>query len=594
MFYRYIGKNTIETVSRAEALQRTKNVVKDIADVMIDNYDDCDEHCTNSLAGETFPGMVISPDEGGILLRRSVWKKSPVWQFCTTNLNYNVLSWRLFTDDELKTEAHLELGASLGQAVPKSTEKSNAKSKLCTTACITFGVPSAHALGFHDGGLRRLMAGLGTNEQSRMKWMCLLQATGGVSMSLLKKSSGDNAKEFRKLFDVYVDMVTGDGWTTVFQKASKLAMRIDACASQALGFAVTAIKAVLTLATYGEQHQLECLTNAFTLGNFLLPIESFLSTQGHEMGMIEDLEASVLWLCSVRIRLVTTLNQPSSNDGGFIGLCDDLCIRRDPISGSLVVDLEMNRDESAMINEILESIRSSGNAVSTDDIALTVGKSDGVDSKKSLNNESCNILTEFGLTGVVFTCGVNEMQSLVNLSGGKEVHKQYEINAESFARLNRYLDLMKVEKLPKYVPEQDNHLIGKLPLRERLRYYRAELKHSLDIASASPHVKTPGVLIRSAKICRDISGTVGILCKSGKDRTSMGVTLEQSCILSEKEESIVEGQESTRVMRKYGVRRMNVYANTGQGYYAFNGFQQNMLPKCYRPPGGTYGGNVAS
>lgn len=610
------GKNTIETVSRAEALQRTKNLIKDIYDTMIENYQDCEEHCTQALAGETFPGMVITPDVGGSQLRRSVWKKSPVWQFCTTNLNVNVMTWRSFSDSELKSEAHVDLSIPHLRASTTTTAvaaaaaaASSPEAKLSTVATVTFGVPAAHSFGFHDGGLRRLMAGLGPHEETRVEWMCLLHASGGVSMDLLKKSSGDRSKQFRDLFDVHVDLVTGDGWTAAFQKATKLAMRIDACVSQALGFALASIKTVLTLATYGETHQINCLGNAFAVGNFLLPVESFLSTQGHEMGMIEDLEAAVLWLSSVKIRLVTSYNcNKSTTRGVFVGLCDDVCIRRHDKTGRLVVDLEMNREEIALIKKVLTgrsapAVSLEHVTVSTDQSGAIVGNSDGVivQEKASLpsslpssasvghtaesakQGDSLEVLTEFGLTGVVFTCGVNEMQSLVNLSGGKEAHKQNEINLESFQRLSKYLMLS--AKAPSGHNSQHH---------DKLRVHNIELKVTLDAAQASPHVKTPGVLIKSAKVCREVCGTVGILCKSGKDRTSMGVTLEQSCMLAGKDDPVLYGQGSTRVMRKYGVRRMNVYANTGQGNYAFNSFQQGLLPKCYRPPGGTFGGNVAS
>ena len=604
------GKNTIGTVSRAQSFQKTKNCIKQIRDVMLENYNDCDFHCTQALEGETFPGMVISPDVGGSQLRRSVWKKSPVWQFCTTNLNVNAISWRVFSDGELKSQAHIDASVKQDSAGPSS--HSTPQAKLSTAASVTFGAPAAHSFGFGEGGLRKLMSGLGTNEQTRIKWMCILQSSGGVSMDLLKKSYGDNAKEFRNLFDVHIDMSTGDGWTSVFQKASKLAMRIDACASQALGFAIVCIKTVLTLATYGESHQLNCLANAFALNDFLIPVESFLSTQGHEMGMIEDLEAAVLWLSSVKVRLVSSYNQNRpTGKGVYIGLCDDLSIRRDPNTGCLVVDLEMNHEEITTIKKILAMNAQSPTgfgAVAVDDIAVRMestdsmlGKSEGVILKDTVGTESeadkrkpslskeLEILTEFKLTGVVFSCGVNEMQSLVNLKGGKEAHKQNEINLEGFERLNRYIQPM----LPS-PPAKNSTIKHANPLVDKIRSLSDELKTTLETSRANPHVKTPGVLIRSAKICRAISGTVGILCKSGKDRTSMGVTLEQSCVLSDKADYVLDGQESTRVMRKYGVRRMNVYANTGQGYYAFNSFQQQMLPKCYRPPGGTYGGNVAS
>ncbi len=73
----------------------------------------------------------------------------------------------------------------------------------------------------------------------------------------------------------------------------------------------------------------------------------------------------------------------------------------------------------------------------------------------------------------------------------------------------------------------------------------------------------------------------------------MGVTLENT-------RSLVEdigaqcGQEICSTMRQQGVRRMNVYANTGQSMYAFNQIQRLSLPVCYRPPPGSHSGNVTS
>jgi hypothetical protein len=121
----------------------------------------------------------------------------------------------------------------------------------------------------------------------------------------------------------------------------------------------------------------------------------------------------------------------------------------------------------------------------------------------------------------------------------------------------------------------------------------AALEKCLSSSTRNPTEKNVGVLLNSSSLCRLVGGSLGILCKSGKDRTSMGVTLEQSRVLSDLV-GLEDGYEACRSMRKYGVRRMNVYANTGQSCYAFNNFQQQLLPKCYRPPGGTYTGNVAT
>ena len=73
----------------------------------------------------------------------------------------------------------------------------------------------------------------------------------------------------------------------------------------------------------------------------------------------------------------------------------------------------------------------------------------------------------------------------------------------------------------------------------------------------------------------------------------MGATLEITRSLVE-ELGILESEESCQTMRMQGVRRMNVYANTGQPMFAFNQIQRIALPNCYRPPPGAFSGNVQS
>ena len=79
----------------------------------------------------------------------------------------------------------------------------------------------------------------------------------------------------------------------------------------------------------------------------------------------------------------------------------------------------------------------------------------------------------------------------------------------------------------------------------------------------------------------------------GKDRSSMAVTLEQARFLCEKH-GVISGKKSAEVMRRFGTRRHNVWANTGQRDYAFNGINYSSLPKCYRPPPGSYSGSIAT
>lgn len=73
----------------------------------------------------------------------------------------------------------------------------------------------------------------------------------------------------------------------------------------------------------------------------------------------------------------------------------------------------------------------------------------------------------------------------------------------------------------------------------------------------------------------------------------MSVTLEMARSLVE-ELGALDAEHIINTMRMQGVRRMNVYANTGQPMFAFNQIQRIALPTCYRPPPGTFSGNVNS
>ena len=73
----------------------------------------------------------------------------------------------------------------------------------------------------------------------------------------------------------------------------------------------------------------------------------------------------------------------------------------------------------------------------------------------------------------------------------------------------------------------------------------------------------------------------------------MGVTLEEARHLCDSM-SVVGGRKACKVIRRFGGRRTNVLVNTGQTKYAFNQIQRSFLPDCYRPPGGTFGGNVVT
>ena len=105
--------------------------------------------------------------------------------------------------------------------------------------------------------------------------------------------------------------------------------------------------------------------------------------------------------------------------------------------------------------------------------------------------------------------------------------------------------------------------------------------------------KHVSILTTFAYLSRGTCGTVGILCKSGKDRTGMSATLELVRSLVE-DVDLIFGETAVTSLREKGARRMNVWANTGQPMFAFNSIQRSLLPACYRPPMNTFSGNVAT
>lgn len=118
-----------------------------------------------------------------------------------------------------------------------------------------------------------------------------------------------------------------------------------------------------------------------------------------------------------------------------------------------------------------------------------------------------------------------------------------------------------------------------------------EAEVAVELACNRPSDIHVHVLLKTSAICRHLAGTIAVFCKSGKDRTAMGVTLDMTRCLVEAE-GVLAGKAFCNVLRVHGCRRMNVYANTGQPMYAFGTLDRRALPNCYVPPANICNGNV--
>jgi hypothetical protein len=101
----------------------------------------------------------------------------------------------------------------------------------------------------------------------------------------------------------------------VIKRKVDLARRIDMCGSQALGVAATTVRTICTLAAQYGGKFMDALARCLKIG-FVVLFQSMLSTQGAELGMIEDLDMSALWLSLVTVRLVVREEMGEMDDQG--------------------------------------------------------------------------------------------------------------------------------------------------------------------------------------------------------------------------------------------------------------------------------------
>ncbi len=107
------------------------------------------------------------------------------------------------------------------------------------------------------------------------------------------------------------------------------------------------------------------------------------------------------------------------------------------------------------------------------------------------------------------------------------------------------------------------------------------------IRSSSLTMKNVDLLIEVERVCLILGGTRVTFCKSGKDRTGMAVTLEQSRQLGERfgtGTDINRILRDTNLMRVYGTRLAVAEKNIGRPVYAINLLQAKFLPLMFRPP----------
>jgi hypothetical protein len=202
------------------------------------------------------------------------------------------------------------------------------------------------------------------------------------------------------------------------------------------------------------------------------------------------------------------------------------------------------------------------------------------------------------VTTVLFTQGINEMQSLANMVGSSGVSIQSKINSTSLHTLLEFYELFS-----SFQTEPDQNIGSKPDEIFRL------LRTSVEMENSSS--KNTCILLHASDAVRSLNGGRITYCKSGKDRTAMSVTLEQAKLLVQRKRQVLqemeecsgsgnengpleEVKEVANLLREFGVRIEIAKKNVGRFKYSINSIQRKLLPEIYRPPMSTIQDMVTS
>ncbi|ETK90419.1 hypothetical protein L915_05819, partial [Phytophthora nicotianae] len=202
------------------------------------------------------------------------------------------------------------------------------------------------------------------------------------------------------------------------------------------------------------------------------------------------------------------------------------------------------------------------------------------------------------VTSVLFTQGINEMQSLANMVGHSGVSIQRKINSTSFRTIseyyNRFTEICGIGMSEVSVGSHPDEILRNL---------------RVSVESENSASKNTCILLHAADAVRSLNGGRVTYCKSGKDRTAMSTTLEQARLLVQRKRHVLQEIESgssteygpleevkevANMMREFGVRIHVAKKNVGRYKYSFNSLQRKLLPEIYRPPMSTIQDMVTS
>ena len=434
---------------------------------------------------------------------------------------------------------------------------------------ITCGCFTAHALGHKIGGLDSMYQDLasmkGRLSSAKQNYINNVISVRDNRINTAKTKQCNNGddeeneeKQCEQVFLPYGEEAASlkelQNLTLSYEdKMLPNAQRRIYCLSQVLTVATNAFLIKLSLIL--EKNASKDVAKRWLDHGMLIVFESLLSVRGSERGMLEDTMGAVELLGQFSLNVIIRNEDNDENVLDFKGK-------------QIVISLPLSSFE-ALPDEYLD-----------------------------LAKENKLIIS---FVPVLFTQGLDIQQSMENILGS-ESRQETELGSQLMAsmELQHHVNVQGVQKMNQYA----------LPLISESEE-SGQKSSGTDVAAAAgrrgvdnsvhpllknlnSHVrytakaeKNVNLLLEVERACEALMGTRITFCKSGKDRTGMVMTLEQSRMFGETfncGQSIDRLLQDSAILRKYGARLKICEKNIGRPVYSINKLQTQFLPELLRPP----------
>jgi len=362
-----------------------------------------------------------------------------------------------------------------------------------------------------------------------------------------------------------------------------------------------------------------------------------LSAAGKELGMIEDASVAIDMLRDMEVDVVRGKGDKKRRDS--IGLEDTIEVVRSDSGDTNLTATEENTEEVKIgggeVEESVEDVKVDLGAIKGRIKITVILRPDAYDSTvpEALKGASVRFFPILFQMGVdIKQWGKNLVTSSSTSRGGPKTAASVgnyvedgdgdaepvgadlltDLNNKAMSRMNKYYH--EIDNFG-YQGNDDKELPIHPSLGKLFNYVQeggrkvscydersddwGELEYCLEQHQANPlcHAVAParssqiqhGLLDAAGDAGRDAGGGAVIYCKSGKDRTGMGVTLRERQWVEkwwkrEGTEGKIDCERMVYVLRRFGTRIMICEKNVGKATYAFNALQAKFMPEDLKPP----------